>query len=143
MVKMTGPIKFRNGYKYQLAENFAVQTTLINQSCRILDSNGAEILALRNNGELQISAGYAWDGASGPTLDAQAYRGSLVHDALYQLMRAGKLPQGTRKYADALMMEICKQDGMPWWRRGYWHFALRKFAGYAAERKAEKVYTAP
>ena len=39
-------------------------------------------------------------------------RGSLVHDALYQLMRDGYLPLKTREYADWLLREICIEDGM-------------------------------
>ena len=44
-------------------------------------------------------------GASGPTLDTDDTMelDSLVHDALYQLMREGCLPQSARKAADKLM----------------------------------------
>lgn len=47
-------------------------------------------------------------------------RGSLVHDALYQLMREGILDhKKDREAADELLREICKEDGMSsiraWW----------------------------
>ncbi len=47
-------------------------------------------------------------------------RGSLVHDALYQLMREGELDYETyREPADRLLQSMCKEDGMSsiraWW----------------------------
>ncbi|SDW60248.1 DUF1353 domain-containing protein [Nitrosomonas oligotropha] len=65
------------------------------------------------SGVLTIKKNYAWDGASGPVLDTQRImRGSLVHDALYQLMREEHLPQKARENADWLLREICIEDGM-------------------------------
>ncbi len=44
---------------------------------------------------------------------------TLVHDALYQLMREGVLPQHVRERADEILKEICIKDGMSkahaWW----------------------------
>ena len=47
-------------------------------------------------------------------------RGSLVHDALYQLMREGRLDKkGYRGPADRLLRSMCKKDNMSsiraWW----------------------------
>jgi hypothetical protein len=47
-------------------------------------------------------------------------RGSLVHDALYQLMRERYLDEDTyRDRSDRLLQKICKEDGMSmlraWW----------------------------
>ena len=56
---------------------------------------------------LVIKDGYAWDGASGPTVDTPATMyPALVHDALYQLMRLGIIPTGARKEADKLFLKI-------------------------------------
>lgn len=65
---------------------------------------------------LIVKAGYAWDGPSGPTIDTLNFmRGSLVHDALYQLMRLGHLDKNTyRIFADRELQRICNEDGM--WR---------------------------
>lgn len=61
------------------------------------------------------------DGPSGPTFDTLTFmRGSLVHDALYQLMREGGLDrQMYREAADITLRQICLEDGMnpirAWW----------------------------
>ena len=39
-------------------------------------------------------------------------RGSLVHDALYELMRKDKLSTRHRKQADRVLQRICLEDGM-------------------------------
>ena len=100
---------------------------------------------LDTDGVIYIAAGYAWDGPSGPALDTpSAMRGSLVHDALYQLMRERMLDVDKwREASDDTMMDICKADGMWAPRRGWFYVALRTFArGSAVPQKAE-VLTAP
>ena len=46
-------------------------------------------------------------------------QGSLVHDALYQLMRECVIEQSQRKIADEILRKICREDGMSkiraWW----------------------------
>ena len=57
--------------------------------------------------------GYAWDGPSGPMPDTKdAMRGSLVHDAIYQLIRQSHLSAYYRDVADKKLREICIEDGM-------------------------------
>jgi hypothetical protein len=110
-------IKFKCGYKYQLSENYELGTR-INIPNIILENN---FISMSESGLLFIKKGYAWDGPSGPTLDTENFmRGSLVHDALYQLMREGYLdPKVYKKQADALLVSICEEDGMTklraWW----------------------------
>ena len=58
--------------------------------------------------------------------------GSLVHDALYQLLRLGLLPPECRAAADAELYRICRADGMSWIRAKLWLRAVRKFAASAA-----------
>jgi hypothetical protein len=77
-------------------------------------------LEISETGVLTIHPGYAWDGASSVAIDTRNFmRGSLVHDALYQLMREGKIAQDQRKRADQILRAICLQDGMSkiraWW----------------------------
>ena len=76
---------------------------------------------LTTEGWITIKKGYAWDGPSGPTIDTRNFmRGSLIHDALYQLMRARKLDiDEHRKPADELLRKMCREDRMSairaWW----------------------------
>jgi len=77
---------------------------------------------------LTIHEGYAWDGASGPTIDTKSFmRGSLVHDALYQLISTKKLGKEHRRDADKVLYRICREDGMSWFRAKYVYYAVRKF----------------
>lgn len=58
-------IKYTEGYKYQLAEDYVVMTPIV----------GVEVVdfyfTLERSGRLTGKKGYAWDGASGPTFDTK------------------------------------------------------------------------
>lgn len=145
MIKTSGPIQYGDGFKYQLKRGWWCQTPLVGCSARIEDpDSNSPWVRLDNDGTLHIRAGYAWDGASGPTWDTKSsMRGSLAHDALYQLERAGKLPQEWRLQADEILRDICKQDGMLWLRFKAWFLGVRFGAAYAAKRQPERILTAP
>ncbi|KKK56498.1 hypothetical protein LCGC14_3063940, partial [marine sediment metagenome] len=85
-------------------------------------------------GELIIKAGYCWDGPSGPAIDTRNFmRGSLIHDALYQLMRMELLDQSMRDAADRTLWRICREDGM-WAIRAWWIYkSVHWFAASAAD----------
>ena len=117
-------IKYRKGYKYQLAETYSVYVK-IKPEKNVL----AEYVQLFTDGLLIIQKGYAWDGASGPTWDDKSnMRASLVHDALYQLMRLGLLPQDCKEPTDREMQKICKEDGM-WRIRAWYYYQGVKYGG--------------
>lgn len=109
-------IAYKAGYKYQLKEEYVVEIPIKPDV-----SIDTEYLALTVDGMLTVKKGYAWDGPSGPTIDTLDFmRGSLVHDALYQLMRERHLDHDKcRETADRLLQTICKEDGMnslrAWW----------------------------
>lgn len=129
------------GYKYELVKNYS-----INVGIKGFDFI-TKYLEMSASGLLTIKKGYAWDGASGPTIDTKSsMRGSLVHDVLYQLIRLKKLPESCRKQADSLLEEICLEDGM-WRARAFlWERVVRRFAGFCARpgsEKEEKIYCAP
>ncbi len=109
-------------YKYQLMEDYAHEIDL-----RPEGDIEFRFVALSAAGLLRVRKAYAWDGPSGPTIDTRNFmRGSLVHDALYQLMRLGALDYRVhRKRADELLRDICREDGMS---------ALRSWAVYRAVR---------
>lgn len=108
-------MKYREGYKYQLAENYHMATGIAPS-----ETIRTAYTMLFVDGMIVIKAGYAWDGPSGPAIDTKNFmRGSLVHDALYQLMREGHLGQHNRDKADRLLQKMCREDGMSalraWW----------------------------
>lgn len=101
-------IAYNDGYKYQLKADYSQQIDIKSDHFVTLD-----FITLTMLGFLTIKKGYAWDGPSGPTIDTPNFmRGSLVHDALYQLMREEELDNKHRDYADRLLQKICIEDGM-------------------------------
>lgn len=96
-------------------------------------------LSLTVTGLLTVKKGYAWDGPSGPTIDSRDFmRGSLVHDALYQLMRLNTLDyQVYRQRADEYLREICLEDGMSAFRAWYSYQAVRLFGEANARPRDE------
>jgi hypothetical protein len=105
-----------------------------------------EYFDLTPNGTLTIKKGYAWDGPSGPTIDTLNFmRGSLVHDALYQLMRNDKLDKKIhRELADRLLQRMCKEDGMSSMRARWVYQGVKLGGGPAADPSHKKpVIRAP
>ncbi len=134
-------IKYKKGYKYQLCTSYACKIDVKPEK-----SIATDYIILTKRGNLVLKKGYAWDGASGPfTLDTKTnMRGSLVHDALYQLMREEYLPQEYREQADREFQKICIEDGMCKLRAKIDFIGLNKFGAYAASPKnARKVCVAP
>jgi len=123
-------IAYKGGYKYQLKQNCNVAIEI-----KPDQAISTEFIELDTQGMLTVKRGYAWDGPSGPTIDTLTFmRGSLVHDALYQLMRGRHLDHNTcRETADRILQRICKQDGM--WSLRAWavYHAVRLFADPAAD----------
>lgn len=131
---MGNHIKYREGYKYQLAEDYQVQTD-IKQVSRIK----TKFIELDETGLLTIRSGYAWDGPSGPTWDTpSAMGGSCAHDGLYQLMRMGLVDLKWRAAADLLYRRICLEDGMLRIRAWYHYEGVDHFAAGAASADARK-----
>ncbi len=129
--------KLHRKYKYQLTKDFSQKTNITGFNIT------TEYLRLETNGLLHIKKGYCWDGPSGPTIDTKsAMRGSLVHDALYQLIRMGLLPLSNREAADKELYIILLEDGMWGWRAWLWHRSVRKAAASAAEpgTQKDKIY---
>lgn len=83
-------------------------------------------------GILQINSGYCWDGASGGITiqDFTNRRASLVHDALYQLIREKHLDIDKRAVADKIFYETLLQDGMNKFRAWYYYQAVKVFGRF-------------
>ena len=139
---MTLPcIRYRSGYKYQL-HRAHVDRVDIRPAAPVV----TDWVSLNLDGTLTVRGGYAWDGPSGPSLDTPSFmRASLVHDALYQLMRLGALDaQRWRAAADREMRRMCREDGMSWLRAWWVHQAVRWFGEPATWPESRKpVEAAP
>ena len=136
-----GYIRYRGDYKYQLADGYE-----INISIKPKTDSKTEFIDLDKNGNLKVKKGYAWDGPSGPVIDTKEnLRASLVHDALYQLMRHRKLISRThRKAADQIFKDLCKQDGVSNFWASVYYKALRKFGKPATSpENKKKIRRAP
>jgi hypothetical protein len=121
-----------HNYKYVLAQDYVhpQPVSIKNHNVRI-----RRFIDLKPDGRLTVKKGYAWDGASGPAIDTPSImRGSLVHDALYQLMRMKKLDHKKhRKPADKLFRKMCLADRMSTLRAGYVYQSVRWFGLGAAK----------
>lgn len=133
-------MKYKSGYLYQLDEDYRCQTSIDGKVIK------QGYITLTVTGILTMKKGYAWDGPSGPAIDTKNFmRGSLVHDALYQLMRKKRI--GSQKYrgvADSLLRQMCLEDGMSRIRAWWVYKSVVWFGAPAADPKNEKeVLTAP
>ena len=114
-------IQYRAGYKYQLAQPYETHISIYLES-----PVKTEFIRLGPVGHLFISKGYAWDGPSGPAIDTKsAMRGSLIHDALYQLIRLRLLSENMREAADKIYRDALIKDAnsiitgnYPFWMQG-------------------------
>jgi hypothetical protein len=103
-------IAFRDitGFKYVLEEQYQFETGwALNTSYHV-----EGVVLLERNGRLTIRPGFYWDGPSGPAFDTpNLMRASLVHDAVFRLMREAGLPQLWRLPSDELFRSIAVEDG--------------------------------
>ena len=125
---------YKKGYKYQLVEEYSTDIPITPDN-----DIESDYITLTSAGKITIKKGYAWDGPSGPTVDTLNFmRGSLVHDALYQLMREEALDNNnSRDAADKLLQQMCREDGMnP--VRAWWVYQGVRFGGDPASDPANK-----
>lgn len=133
---------YKDGFKYQLDRSFHIQLNIgISQNAVTVPG----YIQLTVTGNMTIFRGYAWDGPSGPTWDDyKNIRPSLVHDALYQLMRNKLISRKYRKYADELLYQMLRQDGMSKFRAWYYLRGVRKFSEkYTDPKYKKKTLRAP
>lgn len=127
-------VEYTTGYKYQLATDYEIQINVFSPESILTD-----FIELTMSGQLKIKKGYAWDGASGPAIDTlSTIRGSLVHDALYELMRKEYISQEWREQADKELYRLIREDGMGKFRAYWWHRGVKKWAAKAASPVSRK-----
>lgn len=133
-------VKYRTitKYKYAVLSEVVYQTGINIGMHRVLVYNqdsGINYAAIERSGKLTIYPDYMWDGPSGPAIDTVNWMdASLVHDALYQMMRRGLIPFKLRKKADKLMRKMCIKAGMSRFRANYSYFFVRLFGAHRARR---------
>lgn len=128
-------IAYRKGYKYQIVSDYEVTIPIV--PAHDIDT---DYIKLSTHGVLKLKKGYAWDGPSGPTIDTLNFmRGSLVHDALYQLMRERHLEKDLfREPADRLLRDMCSADGMSSVRAWGVYYGVRLGGDPAADPANDK-----
>ncbi len=113
-------------YKYQLLEDIEVYLPEITSLTSCEKINGYIYLY---NGIMTVKSGYAWDGASGPTIDTKnSMRASLVHDCFWQLVRENKLPSDYLHVSNKVFHRHLLEDGMSKFRARYWYWAVSLYA---------------
>lgn len=133
-------IRYQHGYKYQLYETYSHR--LINKISTDKDIK-TRFIELSTDGILTIKQGYASDGPSGISLDTKSFmRGAFVHDALFQLMREGRLDRSQKDAADAELRDVCLQDGMMK-IRAWWVFQAVQRFGKSSTINNKQVIIAP
>jgi len=128
---------------YMLADNFEYQTDIT-----IEEPYTSRYIWLTRNGLLLIRKGYLWDGPSGPTLDdRQNMVPSLIHDALYELIRLGVLSKEYKKKADYILKIEMTARADKWYkypirlfykaRALYYYYGVKWFGWFACEPKKD------
>ena len=129
MNKAISRISYTKGYKYQLEK-----TAFFDTNIKPKNTIKTLFITLQPTGHLIIDPGYAFDGASGLALDTDDFmRGSLAHDVMAQLCRMKLLSKKNWfDEANRLLLDICKQDGMWWWRLIYVEWGINTSICHAA-----------
>lgn len=109
-------------YKYQLLDPM---TVIVDHYFPTIDIGWVTV----NGGAITVKQGYCWDGASCAIDTADFMIPSLVHDALYQLIRLQHVETKHRLSADRILKDLCLLYGMSRFRANYVYFAVRMFGG--------------
>ncbi len=126
-------------YKYKLHEHY----NCLIPELELIEDIFHQMISSKD-GLLIIKKNYRWDGPSGPTIHTKNFmRPSLVHDALYQLIRDGYLDIDKRKTVDKIFLRHLKEDGMGVVRRTLVYLAVRAFGKPFVKRSVFQVKQAP
>ncbi len=134
----SGPMQYTSGYKYQIRTEvrFALPPEFDGVDI------AADFITLKNR-ELVIYVGYAYNGASGPTIDTKnSMRATAFHDAMYQLFCLELLIREFRALVDELFYELLRQDGMAAPRAFVWRRGVQKM-GDNPSRANKNIMVAP
>ncbi len=138
-------ISYKNNWKYKTCSDHthcldASTTKVVAEVLSTLSEQRLETRYYTLTSDcLTVKEDYAWDGASGPTIDTRtSMRASLIHDALYQVCRSYVSDMGSaiwgrlRKVSDCDFRRILKEDGVFFLRGWAWWGAVRRLGCPAA-----------
>jgi hypothetical protein len=128
-------LQYRRGYKGQVSNTVRVRCPVIPK-----DAIVTQFIELDLTGLLTIRSGYAYDFASGPTIDWPEWirAASLLHDALCQLHRQAHITDAQRKQADQWFKAILRKNGMLWPRWAIWYKGVR--LGSKGDHRPKREY---
>ena len=111
--------------------------TLLESLVAVYDSGGALKL-------FTVPEGFRSDGFStprflwatiSPAIDQRTLRAAVCHDYIYRTQ-----PQDwTRKDADLMLYQFCREDGLGWFAANKAYYGLRLFGGKAWNDSAKKL----
>lgn len=119
-------VRYTDGWKYRLESPAFLK---LPDGMRVLKECDTPYLSL--SGRIAtFKPGYCWNGASGIAWDDDTNRrSSLFHDGLYQLIGMDCISKDSRIYADKVLRECSKQDGMNSFRAYYYYHGVRLAGG--------------
>ena len=140
MIERDKSLYYSEGYKYQVKKDYHIKLDIVPYTPINLP-----FVHMQMDGTTTIYAGYAWNGASGPTWDTlSSMIASLVHDLIYQLIRLGLIDVKYKEYGDQVLHDLCTEDGMCSWRADYWRWAVLEFGTSSCRPSAEpEILIAP
>lgn len=120
-------------YKYVLVEDYTRNLRLV------FPDVTTDFFSIKDN-TITAVKGYAWDGASGPTIDTKnSMKAGLVHDCIYQAIRLGLLDKEQYKpMADREFYLILRAEGMCWLRAKIWYLAVSLFGKGACDKLSKR-----
>lgn len=133
-------MRYKSGYRYKLDEAYLQTLPFSAFDCKDVPGGWVSL----DGSKLYIVPGYAWDGASTglPWTPKPWLRPSLVHDALYQLIREGQLPMELRKDADEVFYQLLRENRVHIVLANGAYLAVRLFGNYCL-RKGRQTKDAP
>lgn len=129
-------MKYTAGWKYKTEEDIEVTVPEMG-----LVSAEHTLYILLLSRELRISKSYAWNGASFVLFKwfgtPESWMvPSLIHDALYQLMRESKLTPTYRRTVDGIFYRLLRERGVSWVVAIVAYWAVRLGGNYAMRHGA-------
>lgn len=139
MSNSLGSFRYRRGLTagalHTLLEDLVIDLPYDFRSCRNCHDGFPHVRLILGTGTyvLRVPRGFRWNGASGPTWDTDGIRrASLVHDALYGILKRDGYDSRHRQLADRIFYHHLRQMGVNPARRWYYYAAVRLFGRKAA-----------